>query len=935
MTKRTNPISVFRTILLVVTLTVTVTACDNTVDIQQSLDRARQYAEQGELATADIELRNILKVYPDNAEARYILGTISLRAGDLEGAEKEFQRALQAGWDAQQVKLGLARIYIAQQQYQALLQEIQPQPDWQAQARADSTALRALAEAGLGDTEKARATLQQSKQLSKDSPQQLRTLAMFQMSGIEPGDVDATLQHALALYPDDTELLLLAASHALQSQNFTQAEARYRKVIAQQPARMLTANGRRGRLGLARLLILQQRLDEAQKTLDTVLKTIKQDPEANFLSALIAFKQNRLDRAEEHIRVLLDLAPDHARSHQLMGKIKFAMQDYQQASLHLTRYLDTRPDDAASRKLLVRTYLLINRPELAQQTLQPLLEQQSEDADTRLLLSHVELALGDHQAGLRAIETAVHSDPANLILLQQQARAYIRAGDSRKALATVKQFEQRGGNPLTAAKLRIRAHLRAGDTDQALQQARALLTQAPDSAERLTLLGNIHAQRNEVVEARRYYQQALQQQQNFPAAVMGMAALASQAGDYDAARQHYLSLIERKQHNADTLVALAQLAAREGDDKAMLQWLQQARELDSGNLPSRLVLARYLLRKGDATRAGIHSREALQIAPGNSEALLLEGKRLIAIKQYDQAIDILKKLSESAPQSPTAQLSLAEAYLRGGLLEKARLQLDRALQKMPDNAMAIGLKADLELIRGNTDTSLQYARRLQQLRPDLAVGFLQEGKAWLRKQRADDAVQALDQAWQRSQSADILLQRYRAYRAAGHNLQAQQQLLDWLAQRPADQAIRFMLASDYQQQGNDSAAIEQYEILLEQRPDNAAALNNLAWLYAMRNNPKAIGLAERAYRLTPEDAGVLDTYGWILSREGNAEKGLRLIRQALQMLPDNPDILYHEALAMAKAGQSAQAREALQQLLGKHPRFSSRADAEQLLQRLQ
>ncbi len=911
-----------------------VSACSPSLDQQQTIENAHRYAEQGQLVSAALELRNLLQQYPDNAEARYLLGEINLQAGDLAGAEKEFRRALQAGWDEQQVKLGLARIYVARQEYRKLLKEISPDEAWQAQARADSTALRALAEAGLGKPEQARQTLRQGKQFSEDSPQLLRTLAMFQMAGIESGDASATLQRALQLYPDDTELLLLAASHELLTKQYGPAERHYRKVISQEPDKLITANSRRARLGLARLLIMQQQRNEAQNVLDPVLRTIENDPEANFLSALLAFSQDRLDRAEEHIRVLLELAPDHARSHQLMGKIKFALKDYQQASLHLTRYLGSQPDDVASRKLLARTYLLISRPELAKQTLQPLLAEHSGDRDTRVLLSQIELALGNNQVGISTIEAAVRNKPGDLGLLQQLAQAYIHAGKRDKALRALQDYEQRGGDATTAEKLRISAHLGSGDTEQALQHARALLDANPDSAELQTLVGDIYAHRGELTAARQHYQQALQQQPGHPAAVTGLAALDVKAGKPDDAEQHYLSLVERQQHTADTLVALAQLAARRGDTKAMLKWLQQARDLDSGNLTSRLVLARYSLKQGDYTTAGLHTREALQIAPANADALLLEGKRLIALKNTEQAIEVLKKLNASAPQSPTAQISLAEAYLRSGELKKARKLLSSVLKKQADNPLAISLMADLELLAGKPDASLQHARRLQRLKNTSASGFIQEGKAWLRQNQPARAIKAFEQAWQRQPGAELLLQRHRAHRRAGQNDKAMQLLEHWLSQHPDDQAIRFVLASSLQQAGNNTAAIEQFEILLQQQPDNGAVLNNLAWLYSMQDDPKAIDLAERAYRLLPDDPGVLDTYGWILSRQGNAQKGLRLIRQALQQLPDNPDIQYHEAMALANTGQTAEARRALQKLLNKHPRFSSREAARQLLQSL-
>jgi len=73
-------------------------------------------------------------------------------------------------------------------------------------------------------------------------------------------------------------------------------------------------------------------------------------------------------------------------------------------------------------------------------------------------------------------------------------------------------------------------------------------------------------------------------------------------------------------------------------------------------------------------------------------------------------------------------------------------------------------------------------------------------------------------------------------------------------------------------------------------PDDALALNNLAWLLKEQNLPRATALAERASQLQPESAAVLDTYGWLLHLQGDKARAIDYLEQALALAPDQEDI---------------------------------------------
>lgn len=131
--------------------------------------------------------------------------------------------------------------------------------------------------------------------------------------------------------------------------------------------------------------------------------------------------------------------------------------------------------------------------------------------------------------------------------------------------------------------------------------------------------------------------------------------------------------------------------------------------------------------------------------------------------------------------------------------------------------------------------------------------------------------------------------------------------------------------------GKTDKAIETYEQVIRDEPDNVVALNNLAWLYGLDRNPRALVLAESALQEAPDNPGIQDTCGWLQVQNGNFEEGRQLLEKALRQLPDSPEIRYHYAVALYQTGERDKALGMLKDLLADDSEFTGRADAQQFL----
>ena len=115
----------------------------------------------------------------------------------------------------------------------------------------------------------------------------------------------------------------------------------------------------------------------------------------------------------------------------------------------------------------------------------------------------------------------------------------------------------------------------------------------------------------------------------------------------------------------------------------------------------------------------------------------------------------------------------------------------------------------------------------------------------------------------------------------------------WVEAQP-ESATALLSRAEYQMtSGDESGAISSYKAAIGYQPDNPVALNNLAWLLRGKDPEQAINLASQAHELEPENAAILDTYGWILHLAGRHGDARPLIEKALALSPENEEIQGH------------------------------------------
>lgn len=111
-------------------------------------------------------------------------------------------------------------------------------------------------------------------------------------------------------------------------------------------------------------------------------------------------------------------------------------------------------------------------------------------------------------------------------------------------------------------------------------------------------------------------------------------------------------------------------------------------------------------------------------------------------------------------------------------------------------------------------------------------------------------------------------------------------------------------------------------------PRHADALNALGYTLADQTDryQEALDYIQRALKLKPDSAAILDSMGWVLYRLGRHQEAIGYLQQAYAKLPD-PEIAAHLGEVLWVSGDRQQAREIWQGVLEKTPESQHVLDA--------
>jgi beta-lactamase regulating signal transducer with metallopeptidase domain/tetratricopeptide (TPR) repeat protein len=266
-----------------------------------------------------------------------------------------------------------------------------------------------------------------------------------------------------------------------------------------------------------------------------------------------------------------------------------------------------------------------------------------------------------------------------------------------------------------------------------------------------------------------------------------------------------------------------------------------------------------------------------------------------------------------------------------------------------DSRGPVGL-AESYMSEARTDDAIQLMQTEIARHPDRTDSRMFLGNLYVRTEQFDQAIAesqsalAVGNNLSAQTNADLLFRLGEANRLKGDLNEAMRLFKASAALDPRNAHALLLLAMILQGTGRDDEAVPAYEEVLKIQPDNAVALNNLAYLIAEHgiDLDRALTLAQQAIKGTKRSpagshgveatpAEFCDTLGWILIKKNRPDDAIAAFRNALRSEPDNPTFHFHLGMAFQQMGNRTAAIQEYKTASANHPPPDVEASIRELL----
>jgi|AntDeeMinimDraft_5_1070356.scaffolds.fasta_scaffold00014_78 putative PEP-CTERM system TPR-repeat lipoprotein len=887
---------------LLITFVVLLTAgCSSGEDMTQEeveylshMDQAQFFQKQGELKGSTQEARSAIAAQPDQIDPYFILINNLITSGDGRAAEAQLQELrerideadAEQGDNLNRVAIATARARMIQDDPQGALQALKDLESADRSQQLDASVLRADAHRQAGEADQAREIYQEV--LDQDPEAVMALLGLSRMA-YNQGQQEQARNHlttAEEVSPNDPEVLLWKGQIAHREERYDEAAEAYTGAL-EDIGRYDVMTRRKYETISALIDVLRKKGDISQAFVyeEILANSAPGTLQSGIASAREAYQRGNLEKAAEHLSEVLAQAPGHEVASIMLGMIRFQQGRVGEAEELLAEHVD-KAESGDLTKMLAAARIQLERPEQAREMLEEL-DPQGNDPGVVALIGIAALSSGDTELGRGLIEQSLAMAPGNAALRVRYARYLMTQDETDEAISQLEEAIERTPEADEARALLARVLAEAGREDNAQQVVSQWIESQPDNIRAYNIAGDIAQMRGDSEAARGYYRDAIGINPDTPASHFALGMLEARGGNADEALKHLRHAVERAPDNGHYIRGLLSLAGGEGRVDETMEFLETVGEAKESSIGPYLTLLRSALDNGKDERAS-------QLADTLSD-------RMDGADGSREAIGNIYR-------------AVAQNALSSGNAERAQKVVRNGRQRFRSHEGLALIDARLQFLQERPGDAREILRTVKTEHPDSAAPYIEEADYLMETGSYREAAELYQLARDKRDSVSILLRQARALRQQDRTRRAIEVLEEGSKRFSDNHQIPLNLAMLYQSEDQQDKARQAYETTLELAPDNAVALNNLAWMIHEEDAARGLELAERAYNGNAENAAVADTYGWILLRNGEVRKSIEVLEKARERAPDSRDITQHLAEAYRKAGQPERADALMEQL---------------------
>lgn len=651
---------------------------------------------EGRVQEALTLVRALRENHPQYTGAVSLEYSILMEAGDFDGAIAALDAGIADNPDAVALQLVRLKAFERREQWEeveaGLLQISEQLPD----AKAVRYELAKLY-VKLERLDEAEQVLDALRERFPDDTTAKLTYAEFLARHRTTEDAERILQQYAANEPDVPAFGFALATLYTFDERLAEAGEIYRELIA-------TAgepdDQARARTELAKLLLRQERFEEARELLDAVLAEVENDPEARIVRAGLEIRDGELDAAIADLRAARRNDPDSRRALTLLAQAHLRAGDNGLAEERMRDLLRAYPDDVFSRDQLATLLLRSGRFDETVEVIRDATQAGAPRTTTSVrLLTDALVRDGRAEEALsEAQQLIVEAEARDGTALA--ALGHLLAGRSleamqrpEEALAEYEAGREAGGLSPELLSGLVSALTSLGRTDEALAELDGVIAENPDSFAALTMKGQLLAREGRLAEAREVLERSLDAQGALWATYRDLIKVNVGLGDLDGAIAVARRALDASPASPRVHMALAQLYERGARYPEAMTAYENVLQAEPNSLVAVNNLA-ALIADHDASPERLAYAEEL-VRPLRNEAnpMFLDTAGWVSYRagNLTDAIPLLEQAVREAAREPALAGQLAQlryhlgmAYASMDQAEAARRELSAAVESGND-----------------------------------------------------------------------------------------------------------------------------------------------------------------------------------------------------------------------------------------------------------
>ncbi|MGJ8694383.1 MAG: XrtA/PEP-CTERM system TPR-repeat protein PrsT [Thalassotalea sp.] len=890
------------------TLALSLFACSENKTVDEYLAEAKQFQEQKDYNSAIISMKRANAENPQNAVLRFELGRLYLNQGDYLNAEKEIERAQQLGFSEEKLLHSLVETKFKLSKYDEVYTIAEA-----GQALSDESYIQVLTYAGLsslydGKREQAKNYIDSANQISSESAYGLIGKAYLSQTAEEAEAALRNIDILVKSAPEMADAYLLKA-YLLQGSNQNLAAAETFETYSK-----LRPKEYQIQFFIAQNYLAANEPDKAEPVVNMLLKLSENHPLTNQMKAQIEFDRKNYQAAKSFGVKAYQQSDNFPSAIIIAGMSSYYLGDYEQAYKQLIKVKNKVSSEHLVNKILVELQLRLGYDNEAVESINQLVE--SGGADTSLLTaaSHELLKSGNKAAAQELLQQSINLNSEDSNEIVNQGIMKLKLDDLGGGIEMLeKALILDPSSEKAEAGLAV-GYLSNQQFNQALAIAKEWQSTEDKKIQGLLLEAEIANKQQALGKATQLLNEVLLIDSNNIPALYKLAFYAHTAKDVDTAFEYYQKVLIAKPDHIRAIINLTRLisSSRELKEQAINVY-QIILNKDKNNNYAKLGLA-YVYQAVDEHQKSIelylnileseNPIDGVEVALGDTYAYL---------KEIDTAVLTYKKVLDKKPNNIAVGQRLLRIYEAGQQYDKALSVVEQLYnhQKNNDSLLLYKVYFQSKVKKIISKIDIQKLKQSKQVSQHWLLNKAL-GNIHVTNKSFDLAIPEYQAAYNKRSSSMNVIDLAKALVFAGEQSQSTTVLEKHLSTNPKHSAVKIMLANAYLNENKTVKAIDLYEQLLKERPNNVIVLNNLAYLkLKQNNNVEALLFAEKAAALVPESPAVLDTYGQVLAANRMFTESLTAFDKALLGAKGNVEISINKAKTLILNDQSKEAKRLL------------------------